>query len=304
MSDSKKPTPANVIEMLVHCVVRNEIGSFYQWAETYQKGLAVGGESYQRITRILKARPKSMTLLDAMQGKMKGLVAERVEEEENVFITAASRAFLEPLLSEWTNRHLYAYHNLGVRSKVLLFGPTGNGKTTLGRYLARQMQLPFVEVKVDSVVDSHMGTTGRNINSIFDGLKEPCVLFWDEVDSIGRRRGGVNRDKGVEVENERMVNSILLNLDRLDPSVIFVGATNRRKVLDPAFVRRFDAQFKVGAPLEQEKQAFAQQLIAYHQLPAGFVPTGYEDLASFSDVRQFVVDAARRYIAQQITIAQ
>ena len=298
--EASKATPASVIEMLVHCVNRNELGAFYQWAEKYRDALSLSGETRGRIARLLRDRPKSMTLLDTLQGKMKGLVSERAEEAENVFISAASQAFLGPLLSEWQHRHLYAYHNLGVRSRVLLHGPTGNGKSTIARYLARQMALPLVEVQADSIIDSGMGRSGRNISAIFENLKEPCILFWDEVDTIGRRRGGAGHDKGVEVENERMVNSILLNLDRLDPAVFFVGATNRRDVLDSAFVRRFDAQFEVGHPGPEEKQAFARQLVAFHQLPADFEPTGYEALASFSDVRQAVIASARRYIAQQV----
>ena len=206
MTEQKKPTPAAIIELLVQCINQQDQGAFYQWAETYQKGLAPGGEAHARISRLLRARPRSMSLLDSLQGKMLGLVAQHVPEEENVFISAASRSFLDPLLTEWNNRALYSYHNLGVRTKVLLYGPSGNGKTTMARYLARRMGLPLIEVKADSIIDSRMGSTGRNINLIFENLKEPCILFWDEVDSIGRRRGGLGQDKGVEVENEGMVN--------------------------------------------------------------------------------------------------
>lgn len=303
MSESKKPTPANVIEMLVNSINKNDIGAFYQWAETYQKGLAVGGESHGRITRLLHARPKTMQLLDTLHQKMRGLAEQYEMPLENVFLSAASRDFTEPLLTEWRNRDLYSYHNLGVRTKILLHGPTGNGKTTLGRWLARQMDLHFVEVKADAMIDSHVGSTGRNIHSVFTNLKGPCLLFWDEVDSIGRRRGSGRGTAGAEVENERNVNSLLVNMERLDPSVIFIAATNRRDVLDPAFVRRFDAHFEVANPNEQEKRAFAQQLASYHQLPAEFMPTGYENLASLSDVKLFVVDAARRFVAQQIARA-
>ena len=297
MSEPKKQSPNRVIELLVHAINQNDQADFYKCAESYRKELAFGGEAHTRLGRILNGRPRSMTLLDSLQGKIKGLVSQRVEEVENVFLSAASRSFLDPLLTEWNNRDLYTYHNLGVRTKLLLYGPSGNGKTTLARYLAREMQLPLVEVKADSIIDSHVGTTGRNINLVFENLKEPCILFWDEVDTIGRRRGNGGRNAGAEVENERMVNSMLLNLDRLDSSVLFVGATNRRDVLDSAFVRRFDAQFEVGGPDPEEKHSFAKQLAAFHQLPEGFMPANYAHLASYSDVRQAVVAGARAYIA-------
>jgi SpoVK/Ycf46/Vps4 family AAA+-type ATPase len=303
MGDSKKATPANVIEMLVNCINRNDIGAFYKWAEQYHQGLALGGELHGRMARLLTARPKQMKLLDSLHTKMRGLAEQYDLPDENVFVSAASRAFLEPLMTEWRNRDLYSFHNLGVRTKLLLHGPTGNGKTTIAKHLARQMDLRFVEVKADSMIDSHLGTTGRNINSVFANIKEPCLLFWDEVDSIGRRRGNGKRSDGAEVENERTVNSLLVNIERLDDSVIFVGATNRRDVLDPAFIRRFDAQFEVANPSTEEKRAFAQQLATFHHLPAGFMPTGYDGLVSLSDVKLFVVDAARRFVAQQIAAA-
>lgn len=64
-------------------------------------------------------------------------------------------------------------------------------------------------------------------------------MFWDEVDTIGRKRGKGN-DSAAGMENERMVNSILVNIEKLSNDVIFIGATNRREVLDSAFLRRFD----------------------------------------------------------------
>lgn len=299
MSDAKKMTPSNLIEMMVNSINKNDTGAFYTWAERYKEGLAFGGDTHQRIARLLHNKPKFMSLLDNLQSKVKGLVEQRELADENIYISAATESFLKPLLVEWANRDLYNYHGLGVRTKLLLHGPTGNGKSTLCRHIARAADLPFVEVKSDSIISSGLGNTGQNIGRIFENIKQPCVLFWDEIDSIGQRRGG-SSDSSASVENERMVNSMLLNIDRLDSSVIFVGATNRREVLDSAFLRRFDTQFELPNPTTAEKVAFAHQLLAFHRLPNDFLPGGYEDLINLSDVRLYVVAAARKYIAQLV----
>src|SRR5688500_4205051 len=105
------------------------------------------------------------------------------------------------------------------------------------------MELPFVEVNSDMILDSHIGGTSRGIHSIFKELHQPCVLFWDEVDGIGYRRSG--NDKAADRENDRMVNSILINLEKMGENVVFIGATNRMDIIDEAFLRRFDIKLHV-----------------------------------------------------------
>lgn len=299
MSELKRITPTTTIELLIQAVNQGDHVAFYKHAEGYLQGLSSTGEAWQRIARLLNAKPVALTRLNTVPSEIKELVAQSQPVDENVFLNDASHRFVQELVTEWKHKDLYHAHNLGVRTKILLHGPTGNGKTTLVRHIARQADLPLLEVKADSVISSKLGRTGSNIGSIFSTLQAPFLLFWDEVDTIGRRRASRNSDSG-EVENERMVNSMLINMEKLHPSVILIGATNRREVLDSAFLRRFDAEFELPAPTGREKESFATQLAAYHKLPPAFTPAAYDHLTNYAEVKRSIVEQARAYIVRQI----
>ena len=147
------------------------------------------------------------------------------------------------------------------------------------------------------MIDSRIGSTGTNIHNIFNQIKFPCVLFWDEVDTIGRARGKGN-DSAAGMENERMVNSVLVNIEKLKNDVVFIGATNRREVLDTAFLRRFDAQLELSHPSKAEKDLFAQKLIEYYKLPLATYETS--SFSNFSDIRLDLVEYARKHVLSEI----
>jgi SpoVK/Ycf46/Vps4 family AAA+-type ATPase len=149
------------------------------------------------------------------------------------------------------------------------------------------------------IIDSHVGTSGRNINNIFNQLKTPCVLFWDEVDTIGRKRG-VGTESAAGMENERMVNSILVNIEKLSNEVIFIGATNRKEVLDSAFLRRFDVQFELFGPSELEKQIFLTQICNFYKIPENSISADLTEINNYSDIKLLVLEAARKYILSNL----
>ena len=95
-----------------------------------------------------------------------------------------------------------------------------------------------------------------------------------------------------------MVNSILVNLEKLSADVIFIGATNRRDVLDTAFLRRFDCELELGEPTLVEKDAFASKLIKHYKLNVSAYNT--RQFKNFSDIKRDLTDIARKYVLSEI----
>ncbi|TAK24756.1 MAG: AAA family ATPase [Chloroflexota bacterium] len=142
----------------------------------------------------------------------------------------------------------------GVRltGTVLLCGPPGVGKTMTARWLAAEVGVPLVAIDLSSLVSSFLGTTGRNLRSVFDFAgKRPCVLLLDEFDALAKRRDD-DTDVG---ELKRIVNVLLAELDRWPNSNLLVAATNHRHLLDPAVDRRFDRIITLSLPDVRERGA-------------------------------------------------
>lgn len=138
-----------------------------------------------------------------------------------------------------------AAYGLAPRHKVLLHGAPGNGKTMLAEALAFELSIPFLRVKYGGLIDSHLGETGKNLQSILDYAKTaPCVLFMDEFDGIGMDRSD-NRDVG---EMRRITNQLLIAIERIPSSCVLVAATNADSLLDSALKRRFDFVIEVPTP--------------------------------------------------------
>lgn len=299
----KKVTANSTILDMMLAIHKNDLDLFYKSAETYLSNLARSNESYDRIRRLIAEKPKKLIQLKDLSADIRKLITFNIDyNNENVFLNNDIQILIDELLIEWKNIDAYKSHNIPIRNKILLHGATGNGKTTIARYIAKLVELPFVEVNSDFIIDSHIGNTGTNINKIFNQIKEPCVLFWDEVDTIGRKRG-VGSDSAAGMENERMVNSILVNLDKMSDDVIFIGATNRMNVLDSAFLRRFSIKHELPNPTKQEKEKFIIQMVKYYNIPNKYeteLICKYYSFDNFSDIKLALTDYARKYILRQL----
>lgn len=295
--EQSKMTANDAVKLLISCINSDKPSEFYKVAENYLSTLSIGGQNYWQIKRILNQKPTRMKTLDELKPDIKKLISTETERHEYVFIDSYLNKVINEILFEWENKDVYKLHNLNVRNKILLHGPTGNGKTTIARNIAKQSKLPFVEVNSDIMIDSHLGSTGQNIHKLFNTIKEPCILFWDEVDSIGRSRGSSDKS-GVGMENERMVNSILVNLEKLSNDVIFIGATNRKDILDVAFIRRFDILHEVGHPTLEMKQEFTTGLFKYHGVPEPEI--NFSELENFSKIKDVVIRIARQHVIEML----
>lgn len=141
------------------------------------------------------------------------------------------------LVKEFRRADEIRRHGLKVRSKLLFCGPPGCGKTLCAEIFAAELGLPLFLVKLDRLISSYLGETAGNVRKIFEfARKQPCVLFFDEFDAIARSRD----DNGEHNELRRVVNSLLLFIDHIQPKGFLIAATNLDRSLDPAVWRRFD----------------------------------------------------------------
>jgi SpoVK/Ycf46/Vps4 family AAA+-type ATPase len=139
--------------------------------------------------------------------------------------------------------------NLKPRSKILLYGPPGCGKTLGAERLAWNLGLPLMKVKFDAIISSYFGESAANLRAIFEAsAKSPCVLLLDECDFIAKSRT-LGQDVG---EVPRIVNMLLMLLDEYDAPGLIVGTTNLEKSLDNALFRRFDEVIEMTKPSKNE----------------------------------------------------
>jgi cell division protease FtsH len=161
-------------------------------------------------------------------------------------------------------RNPQKYHKLGARIPrgVLLVGPPGTGKTLLGRAVAGEADVPFYNISASEFVEMFVGVGASRVRTLFEQAKStaPAIVFIDELDAVGRRRGaGIGN---VNDEREQTLNQLLVEMDGFDANheVIILAATNRPDVLDPALLRpgRFDRQVNVALPDRKGREGILQ----------------------------------------------
>lgn len=147
------------------------------------------------------------------------------------------------------------YTKLGGRMPhgVLLIGPPGTGKTLLAKAIAGEADVPFFTISGSDFVELFVGVGASRVRDLFSQAKAnaPCIIFLDEIDAVGRRRGPATSSGGTE-EREQTLNAILVEMQGLtsNENVIVIAATNRPDMLDPALLRpgRFDRRVFVDLP--------------------------------------------------------
>ena len=153
------------------------------------------------------------------------------------------------------------FTELGARipKGVLLVGPPGTGKTLLAKAVAGEAGVPFMSISGSDFVEMFVGVGASRVRDLFEKAKKhaPCIVFIDEIDAVGRRRGaGMG---GGHDEREQTLNQLLVEMDGFDinEGVIVLAATNRKDILDPALLRpgRFDRQITVNYPDVRGREA-------------------------------------------------
>lgn len=152
------------------------------------------------------------------------------------------------------NPKIYTDAGAKIPKGCLLVGQPGTGKTLLAKAIAGEADVPFISCSASQFVELFVGLGSSRIRSLFEMARKnaPCIIFIDEIDAIGKQRGGSMVSGGGNDEREQTLNQLLTEMDGFgnNEGVVILGATNRIDVLDPALLRpgRFDRKVTVGLP--------------------------------------------------------
>ena len=261
------------------------IGAF--WFFMFQQ------QSGQRPNAFTKSRAKLS--LDEKHKIGFSDVAGAVEEKEELF----------ELVEFLKNPQRFIALGARIPKGVLLVGPPGTGKTLLARAVAGEANVPFFSISGSDFVELYVGVGASRVRDLFEQAKKarPCIIFIDEIDAVGRKRGaGMG---GGHDEREQTLNQLLVEMDGfgVNEGIIMIAATNRPDILDPALLRpgRFDRQIVVAVPdvsgreeilkVHSKKKPFADEvdLARIAKVTPGYTGADLENL-----LNEAAIFAARR----------
>lgn len=225
------------VKKLITSVVDNDLSKAKAYANIIVSNETSASNQY--FVKTIKNKLETQHNFIELPYDIKGIL--RMEDistsfnEKRYFLTDREKKIFEQIeMANNTNKKLT---ELGIRylNSTLLYGESGTGKTTFGKYVAYKLGLPFAYLNFSQCITSALGGTSKNIEKVFDYVaKQKCVLMLDEVDAIGIKRG--TEDLG---EMSRIVIGLMQSFDLLENDVIVIGATNRKDMIDEALIRRF-----------------------------------------------------------------
>jgi SpoVK/Ycf46/Vps4 family AAA+-type ATPase len=237
----------------------------------------------------------------ASNGSFQSLLHETTPQRSlgDLVLSGSVRRACDELVEEQQRADLLRSHNIEPRNRLLLIGPPGNGKTCLAEALARSLGLALLTVRYEGVVGSFLGETASRLSKLFDHVvTRPCLLFFDEFDTLGKERGDVH-DTG---EIKRVVSSLLLQIDRLPSYVVVVAATNHQELLDRAVWRRFQIRLELPRPSSIQIAEWFRLAAERWKLPTTLTPTNIAQrvrFESFAEMEEFALDVVRRTVLAQ-----
>lgn len=219
----------------------------------------------QRLAGIVRNYGCDRGEMIALPGAWNGLsVVTPAKSLDDLILADDVHKQIAELAVEHSKIGLLNQHGLRPRNRLLFHGPPGNGKTAAAESLANLLAVPFLFVNHHDLIDSHLGESAKNLsNAMKTAANQPCVLFIDEFDSVGHARHG---NSAAEKESNRIVSSLLMQLDSMPASVTFVAATNAIDLLDSALLRRFDSRIEFQPPNEMQVVCHVEVLKRRHPI--------------------------------------
>lgn len=267
-------------------------------ADERKKGHHLMADRIQRVLEAPVISAPSYASSQPAQGGGKDIIYELTPTAclESLVLTDTVISESNQLIEEHMRADVLRSHGYEPRHRVLLSGPPGNGKTSYAESIAEALSLPFFVVRYDALVGSYLGETNTRLRKLFDYAKtQPCVLFFDEFDSIGKERGDTHETG----EIKRIVSFLLMQIDQLPSYVLTIAATNHAELLDRAVWRRFQLRMNFPAPSMVEVSAFIQRIMdSWPEKPKASAVTIAKQLnaPSYAEAGDFCQNVRRRHI--------
>jgi SpoVK/Ycf46/Vps4 family AAA+-type ATPase len=196
-----------------------------------------------------------------VQSKQRGLFKERQPRKRlaDVVLGPVASGLMDRLIRDFQNSEVLKAQGVRPHHHILFCGPSGCGKTVTAEAIAGELQVPLLDVSLNSVLSSQLGETAANLEAVFDYARtKRFVVLFDEFDAIGRSRD----DIGERGEIKRVLNSFVQELDRFEGDSLVIAATNFEQGLDRALWRRFPSVIRFERPREAQIEELVRRNLA------------------------------------------
>jgi SpoVK/Ycf46/Vps4 family AAA+-type ATPase len=265
-------------------------------AEERGKNHHILADRLQRALNTVTISPPAIQPSAKQSGKDTILESTPRRRLEELILPLPVTEQVKQLVEEQHRADLLRAHGMQPRHRVLLSGPPGNGKTSVAEAIAEALAVPFFTVRYDALVGSYLGETNSRLARLFEYARTtPCVLFFDEFDSIGKERGDVHETG----EIKRVVSFLLMQIDQLPSYVVTVAATNHAELLDRAVWRRYQLRLSLPQPSLDALSVFLDRQFEAWPEPAGIEAgrlAGRLGNSSFAEALELCQTVRRQHI--------
>ncbi len=255
----------------------------------------------EKLVELLQQTPNEPSRVNGsilIETKVSGFVAEVHPQRrmDDLVLPDDVVEIVREVVSEHHRADLLRSYNLEPRSRILLIGPPGNGKTSLAEAIAESLVVPLLHVRYEGIIGAYLGETAVKLRKLLEfASTRNCVLFFDEFETLGKERGDTHETG----EIKRVVSSLLMQLDALPSHVVVVGATNHPELLDRAVWRRFQVRLNLPTPTAARLVEWLAKFEKRIGHSLGFSHAALAKKLSgfnFAEVEEFGTSVFRKYV--------